>query len=58
MTKQKPLKRTEAYLAILKKINMKPAAKSKLTLAYFTTDHLRALDGALNAIKSRPASRI
>ena len=41
--KEKPLDRSEVYLRILKILKLKPAAKSPVALAYFTTDHLRAL---------------
>ena len=58
MKKKKPLRRAEAYLAILRKINMKPAAKSAPGIAYMTTDHLRKLCEVLNAHSARPASGI
>ena len=35
------ISRTTAYLSLLRKIGGKPANKTPLKAAYFTTDHLR-----------------
>jgi len=41
--KEKRLTRPELYVKILRHYKQKPAAKSPKELAYFTTDHLRAI---------------
>jgi hypothetical protein len=57
--KKKKLSRTEAYLSILKQIRMKPAPKSRLVMAYLTTDHLRKICEVLNAATiTRPTAHI
>ena len=43
MKTEKKLKRPELYVKLLDRYGLKPAAKSPLNVAYFTTDHLRAM---------------
>jgi len=47
---KKRLSRPELYIRILKFYKLKPAAKSPLNIAYFTTDHLRAINSHLEEV--------
>ena len=47
---EKKLSRPELYERILKHYKQKPAIKSPLKLAYFTTDHLRAIYSSIEEV--------
>jgi hypothetical protein len=50
--KEKKLKRPELYKRILKFIKQKPAYKTPGGIAYFTTDHLRAINAFFERVES------
>jgi hypothetical protein len=56
--KEKKLKRSELYVKILKHYGQKPAAKSPLVVAYFTTDHLRTMYSSIEGAKKCLSSKI
>jgi cytochrome c1 len=51
LNEEKKLKRDGLYAAILKELKLKPAAKSPAGIAYFTTDHLRAIYEYMKEVK-------